>query len=232
MSSALRSRASSRRCTAVAGSGRIRDDGSTVPPQGPSCTTRCIKTAGGAGSVRTSPQRSASQCAVARRARQGAANWPAASRPQPQWAVPELCQTGRRRGPASSRRILDLQNCGSYRRARQLLGRRHVTESDRCRWPRRGNAFLDEGTGAGGIQSRGLLRLAGHALLSRMGRAVTTTVVIHRHILNRVAVNGSSRMHGRACVEMADDAFGAHAVRVHEGEQHHGHPQHAQRARR
>jgi hypothetical protein len=32
------------------------------------------------------------------------------------------CRTGRRRGPARSRRILDLQNCGSYRRARQLLG--------------------------------------------------------------------------------------------------------------
>ncbi|MCX5417650.1 hypothetical protein [Streptomyces sp. NBC_00059] len=60
---------------------------------------------------------------------------------------------------------------------------------------------------------------------------VLTTVVISPPVLDSEAVAHVRGGRTRACIQMSADRFLAHPVRVYEGEQRDGHPQHAQRTR-
>ncbi len=228
----LRSRAMSRSCTdVITGRRRIRVGEGTVPPQAAVAHPEGSAAAGGtfhgrgdvAGTC-LATQRGASEQGESRRR-------PAESRLQPQRAarshVTRESVEGRGKSP-----VLDLQDCGSYRRARQLLGCRDVTKGDRSKSRQCRSVCRDQGADARSIQSRCLLRLTGYALRSRMSRAViAATVVISRLVLDREAVARVRSGSSGACVQMAADRFLAHPVRVYKGEQRYGHPQHAQRTR-
>lgn len=222
----------SRCCTgAITGRRRIRVGDGTVPPQAAVARPKGSAAAGGtfhgrgdvAGTC-LATQRGASEQGERQRR-------PASSRPQPQRAarshVTREGVEGRGRSP-----VLDLQDCGSYRRARQLLGCRDVTEGDRSRSRQCRSVCHDQGAEARDIQSRCLLRLTGYALRSRMRRAVMlTTMVISRPVLDSEAVAHVHSGRSHASVQVSADRFLAHPVRVYEGEQRDGHPQHAQRTR-
>ena len=151
-------------------------------------------------------------------------------------------RAGRFPGPAESLRVLNPQYRRSCGRRRQQLGRRGVTDDDRAEPLHRGEMLYDEGAGRRSVQGRAVLGRAGHTVLCRVGRAMTTVRVFHRlavqlrvvrgRVVDRVVVLGRRCVGGHLRAEMGGDTIGAHDVRVHEGQQQHGHPQHAQRTRR